>query len=342
MKVSADDILQSTLFEAVPLKSIRSGLPNDASERTLHRALARLAEEGKILVEGKASATRYVATDEGRFFLPFDAGKNLRTPQDERRVLPFSADTADALADCRLFTEEELAELNTADALHRRKHSALTPGIRAREEERLIIDFAWKSSAMEGSKYTPVEAETLLKDGIPAGRKSIEDARMILNHSKAVKLVLSHPENWEEMSAAGAVFLHGILTEGMNVASGIRRQGVGLTGTNYRPLQTEGELLAALDRALSAVNRVRSPFQKALMLLLLISYIQPFEDGNKRCARMLANAALLCAGCCPLSFRTTSSGSYREALLLFYETRSLTAFKKLFIDAFLFSAKEYG
>jgi Fic family protein len=342
MKVSADDILQSILFEAAPLKTIRSQLPSDASERTLHRALARLADEGKILKEGKASATRYIATDAGRFLLPLDPGKNLETPQDERRALPFSADTADALADCRLFTQEELAELNAADALYRRKHSLLTPGIRAREEERLFIDFAWKSSAMEGSRYTLIEAETLLKDYIPSGRKSAEDARMILNHRNAMKRVLAHPENWEEISAAETVVLHGILTEGLNIASGIREQGVGLTGTNYRPLQTQGELLASLDRALSAVNRVRSPFQKALMLLLLISYIQPFEDGNKRCARVLANASLRSSGCCPLSFRKTSAGDYRAALLLFYETHSLAAFKKLFTDAFLFSAKEYG
>ena len=37
---------------------------------------------------------------------------------------------------------------------------------------------------------------------------------------------------------------------------------------------------------------------------LLISYIQPFVDGNKRTSRLMSNAMLIANGSCPLSFRT--------------------------------------
>jgi len=36
----------------------------------------------------------------------------------------------------------------------------------------------------------------------------------------------------------------------------------------------------------------------------MISYIQPFEDGNKRTARLLGNAILLANNYCPLSYRS--------------------------------------
>lgn len=67
------------------------------------------------------------------------------------------------------------------------------------------------------------------------------------------------------------------------------------------------------------VNGKTDPYEKALLTLLLISYIQPFVDGNKRTSRLMANAVLIAHGCCPLSFRTVAADDYRAALLLFYE-----------------------
>jgi len=45
-------------------------------------------------------------------------------------------------------------------------------------------------------------------------------------------------------------------------------------------------------------------FEKALLDVVLISYIQPFEDGNKRTDRMVSNALLIANGACPLSYRS--------------------------------------
>ncbi len=41
------------------------------------------------------------------------------------------------------------------------------------------------------------------------------------------------------------------------------------------------------------INKSADTFEKSLLSILLISYIQPFEDGNKRTARLIGNAMLL-------------------------------------------------
>ena len=89
------------------------------------------------------------------------------------------------------------------------------------------------------------------------------------------------------------------------------------------------------------VNHKNNVFEKALLILVLISYIQPFADGNKRTARIVSNAILLNNKYCPLSFRTVDSIDYKKAMLLFYEQNNVTSFKKIFVEQFEFAVKTY-
>ena len=82
-------------------------------------------------------------------------------------------------------------------------------------------------------------------------------------------------------------------------------------------------------------------FEKSFLLLVLISYIQAFEDGNKRTARMLSNAVLLAHNSIPLSYRIIEVKEYKKASLLFYETNNISYLKKIFIDQFEDSVGNY-
>ena len=82
-------------------------------------------------------------------------------------------------------------------------------------------------------------------------------------------------------------------------------------------------------------------FEKALLALVLLSYIQAFSDGNKRTARIIGNGILIAYGYCPISFRSVDSIDYKKAMLMFYEQNNIAAFKKIFIDQFLFAVKTY-
>ena len=89
------------------------------------------------------------------------------------------------------------------------------------------------------------------------------------------------------------------------------------------------------------INMKSNVFEKALLTIVLLSYIQAFTDGNKRTARITSNAVLIANGYCPLSFRTVDSIDYKKAMLIFYEQNNLYAFKQIFIQQYQFAVKEY-
>lgn len=89
------------------------------------------------------------------------------------------------------------------------------------------------------------------------------------------------------------------------------------------------------------INSKANIFEKVLLVLVLISYIQPFMDGNKRTARIVSNAILMNNQHCPISFRTVDSIEHKKAMLLFYEQNNIYNFKKIFIEQFEFAVKTY-
>jgi Fic family protein len=81
-------------------------------------------------------------------------------------------------------------------------------------------------------------------------------------------------------------------------------------------------------------NNLFHPFERAFVAVLMIAYIQPFEDGNKRTSRILANAILMSENYCPLSYRSVDEVEYKKAMFLFYEQNSAEYFKRIFIEQF--------
>ena len=102
-----------------------------------------------------------------------------------------------------------------------------------------------------------------------------------------------------------------------------------------------GHMARVTYARLEAPHCGRNIFEKALLTLVLLSYIQAFSDGNKRTARITSNAILIANGYCPLSFRSVDSIDYKKAMLIFYEQNNLYAFKQIFIDQFEFAVREY-
>ena len=82
-------------------------------------------------------------------------------------------------------------------------------------------------------------------------------------------------------------------------------------------------------------------FSKALLTLVLLFYIQAFEDGNMRVARIAANAVLMAHGHCPLSYRSANALDYKKAMLLFYERNNISAIKDIFMGQYAFAVNTY-
>lgn len=322
---------------------IMAGLTKAPSDSTMKRLLSAAVKEGNVETAGRGPATKYKLTPQAHVTMPLDLATYFDKDIDEREVQEsFNFDLIrDVLPKVEIFTKEELEVLNTAQMEFEKNTEGMTELEYRKEMERLGVDLSWKSSQIEGNTYSLLETERLLKDKKTASGKTKEEAIMLLNHKDALDFVLDVPDYLKELSVHRIEDIHSILTKELEVDRNIRHRRVGITGTNYRPLDNEFQIREALEDTCTLVNGKDNVFEKALLTLVLLSYIQAFVDGNKRTARITSNAILIANGYCPISFRTVDSIDYKKAMLMFYEQNNIAAFKKIFIEQFLFAVKTY-
>ena len=165
---------------------------------------------------------------------------------------------------------------------------------------------------------------------------------MILNHKDAFHYIRQHADQFKTITRKNLEELHAIIVKNLSVGLGFRKKQVGITGSVYVPLDNIHQITESVERLSAAVSRMTTPFAKALLALTGIGYIQPFEDGNKRTSRLMANALLLAHACAPLSYRSIDENEYREGMLVFYELNSIMPMKKIFIDQYIFAARQYA
>ena len=322
---------------------IMAGLTKAPSDSTMKRLLSAAVKEGNVETAGRGPATKYKLTPQAHVTMPLNLATYFDKDIDEREVQEsFNFDLIrDVLPKVEIFTKEELEVLNAAQMEFEKNTEGMTELEYRKEMERLGVDLSWKSSQIEGNTYSLLETERLLKDKQTASGKTKEEAIMLLNHKDALDFVLDVPDYLKELSVHRIEDIHSILTKELEVDRNIRHRRVGITGTNYRPLDNEFQIREALEDTCTLVNGKDNVFEKALLTLVLLLYIQAFVDGNKRTARITSNAILIANGYCPISFRTVDSIDYKKAMLMFYEQNNIAAFKKIFIEQFLFAVKTY-
>ena len=338
------EILQYLHFHPLSNRTeIAQGITRAPSESTMKRLIASAIEGGHIEAVGRGPAVRYKLTPQAQVTMPLDLDTYFDKDIDEREVQEsFNFELIrEILPKVVLFTQEEMDVLNAAQNVFARNIADMTETEYRKEMERLGVDLSWKSSQIEGNTYSLLETERLLKDKRTASGKTKEEAVMLLNHKDALDFVLDVPDYLKELSVHRIEDIHSILTKELGVDRNIRHRRVGITGTNYRPLDNEFQIREALEDTCTLVNGKQNVFEKALLTLVLLSYIQAFADGNKRTARITSNAVLIANGYCPISFRTVDSIDYKKAMLMFYEQNNIAAFKKIFIEQFLFAVKTY-
>lgn len=312
------------------------------SQITLTRELKVLIESGQVLRDGKGRAIRYSLSPTANLLRSIDVDKYFERSPDERPCFErYNLDILDQLGQISVFDDKELKLLSAYHKEFQAQKKALSPTLVKKEFERFTIELSWKSSVIEGNTYSLLETETLLKEGIAAKGKKAEDARMLLNHKTALGFVQEHAADFFPLNLRYIEKTHSLLVKGLGVSDRLRKTLVSITGTRYRPLDNEFQVREALEGACRHINRQKDCFSRSLLAILLISYIQPFEDGNKRTSRIIGNALLLNKNSFPLSFRSVDATDYKKAILLFYERNNITAFKEIFIEQAEFSVKNY-
>lgn len=324
-------------------KEIHEGLGTLVAFATIKRTIATLLLQNFIVTTGRGKATKYSISEGLDVFFPIDIETYFEKEIDERQIKEgFSFNLIkETLITVSLFTNDEIIKLSHLQNDFSENTLKLTAVEYNQEFERLAIDLSWKSSQIEGNTYSLLETERLLKEKETAAGKTKDEAVMLLNHKAALDFILDNPDYVNPLTVSRIEDIHSLLIEGLGIDRNIRNRRVGISGTNYKPLDNEFQIKEALNDMCDLINAKDNIFEKALLALVLLSYIQPFSDGNKRTARIISNAILMHNKYCPLSFRTVDSIDYKKAMLIFYEQNNISAFKKIFIEQFEFAVKTY-
>lgn len=313
---------------------------NKITRITISRDLEKLLELNLIQRQGAGRAVTYRPSAQYSIVKKINVEKYFAIDTDQREIKEkFNFDIFGQLTG--IFTEAEKNKLTELNEIYCQKIKNISADGLKKEIERLNIDFSWKSSKIEGNTYDLLETEQLIKNSQRAVGHTQEEAVMILNHKSTLEYIRENEGYFQEISVKKIEDIHSLLTKDLEVTKNLRKTLVRITGTKYTPLDNEFQIKEALEKACQRVNETENAFEKAVILMLLIAYIQPFADGNKRTSRLAGNAILQSFDCCPLSYRSMDEIEYKKAILLFYEQNNVSYFKELFQKQFQFAVENY-
>jgi Fic family protein len=200
---------------------------------------------------------------------------------------------------------------------------------------RMLPEFVWDASVLEGNPFTYPEVKTLL-DGITIGGRQISDQEQILNLAASSKRLLTLVKaNKFALTRATFTELHAIVAHGEALEWGVFRGegeetnytpdvGLGDAG-RYTPLAT----IAGATRLINTFNNgvealateIAHPFERALAFFLFGALQLFFFDGNKRTSRFMMNGILMSAGIDAISVPAGRANEFNEKMIRFYLTK---------------------
>ena len=328
--------------------------------KTLQRRLADLANEGKIRIEGIKRGTKYfpISHKLGTEEPTLRDRKNAIFSDTSNTVLKFldkPLHSRDKVSYNRSFVESYAPNetiyvpIKQRDLLNKegkRFDEELAAGTYARQiSERLLIDLSYNSSRLEGNTYSKIDTQRLVEEGISADGKIREETVMIMNHKEAILFLIENAADIE-LNSFTLLNLHNLLSQDLlsDPAScgAIRRIEVDIGKSAYKPLNNPHILKEMLELILLKARKINDPFEQSFFVLIHLSYLQAFEDVNKRTARLTCNIPFIKNNLCPLSFTDVSRDDYSAALLTIYEKNEIGPMRELFCWAYSRSCNQYG
>ncbi|MEJ2445059.1 MAG: Fic family protein [Exilibacterium sp.] len=330
------------------------------NDKTLQRRLRALVDEDRIARKGERKATRYhpleapIETDKGHLkdnsaniFSPKSQKKLkfLDTPLHAREKVSYNRDFLDSYVP----NQSQYVPKKIREALFKegkRFDKELAAGTYARQIcQRLLIDLSYNSSRLEGNTYSRLDTQKLVEEGISAEGKVHEETVMIMNHKEAILFLVENAQDIE-LSSLTIRNLHHLLSQDLlvnpQVCGNIRTLEVDIGQSTYKPLSNPHMLKELFELILQKAKKIKDPFEQSFFLLVHLSYLQAFEDVNKRTSRLSCNIPFIKSNLCPLSFTDVARDDYTAALLAIYEKNDVEPMLELFAWAYSRSCKQYG
>lgn len=209
-----------------------------------------------------------------------------------------------------------------------------------RNPEEMMVDFVYTSAKIEGNTYSRLDTDVLLRLGITSGGKRFNDAVMLVNLRAAFEKAMDMADDAGESSEspldmAWAAGIHQVIMRDLLPASQlgcVRREPVRIGGSTYRPLTDPDRLKVEMQHMLATASQYDNPFERAIYLHCNTAYLQYFQDGNKRTARILQTASMAQSGLLPLFFQEELIGQYLTGTISYYETGSYESYADFFVS----------
>jgi Fic family protein len=323
-------------------KDLSESLTSETFSRiTLIRDLNLLIKCSWIVQTGGGKYVTYSLIPGKELLVPIDSTEYFKTNTDQRyvRYTTFNVHIINNLT--RILSAKDLDIFEQGKQKLADRMSTVDSSIIKRELERFTIEFSWKSSQIEGNTYSLLETEELIKNKKEAKGHDKSEAIMIINHKSTFDTILAKSVSFKKITEIDIRTIHAELTKDLDIVSNVREFGVGITGTRYLPFDNKFQIEEALHGLIERINQTDAVPEKSLILLAMISYLQPFADGNKRTARMVSNAVLLANGYYPLSYRSVDEVEFKKALIIFYEQNNIYNLKHIFLDQQQFAVSNY-
>ena len=335
-------------------------LDETPAHRTFMRRLAALVDAGKIIRSGAGPSVTYSragvtpvagAMDDDKLVTPISdesraVQEYVRRPIQGRDPVGYKRDFLGGYIPnhtCYL-PDRVRQDLYSIGEI---RPSALPAGSTYQPEtaNRLLVDLSWASSRLEGNTYSRVDTENLFEKGIYAEGKDQVEATMILNHKRAIEMLLNNAEDIDH-NVYTFMGLHGLLSSNLMGdpadCGRLRQKIIEIGGSVYSPTGIPQVVEECFRMFLAKARDIEDPFEQSFFTMVHLPYLQPFTDVNKRTARLGANIPLIKNRLCPLSFIDVPKRDYIEANLCVYELNKSSLLQDMYVWAYERSCRRYN
>lgn len=178
----------------------------------------------------------------------------------------------------------------------------LSEAIVRKLRSQMEVEYTYNSNAIEGNTLTLRETQLVIREGCTVNGKSLNDHLEAKNHPKAIEYIetISKRESVEKtITEAEILKIHDIIFSGiLENAGNYRNSQVYIEGSDHVPPPAfevpdlMKELVCWLNRNPDELN----PIELASLFHHKLVSIHPFDDGNGRVSRLMANLILISNG----------------------------------------------
>lgn len=309
-------------------------------ERTaVWRRLKQLSQEGLVqLIDAGSRRTAY--------YIPTDVLRraalhmHLSSDAQTRPHVAYDRDLLDS------YVPNETTYLRPSE--REGLHVACAPGTwkrgvqQDREVRRFMSDLSYASSRLEGVDYGHLATKSFFEEDTPITNMAPVDRKVLMNHFQAAKFIIEgiHQPTLEgdvginehDIRSVHAILSSGLLTNPMRQGA-MRATAVKIGSSSYIPPSIPAEVKRLFSHVVQKAARISDPYEQSLFLLVHLPYLQPFDDCNKRVARLCTNIPLLRNGILPISWLDVNKDEMEVGLAAVYEQRDPRILAEVYVQA---------